>query len=34
VANYQTTIRQKLGVGNAVDLLRYARRHGLRNPAG
>lgn len=33
VANYQTTIRQKLGVGNAVDLLRYARRHGLRNPA-
>jgi DNA-binding CsgD family transcriptional regulator len=30
VANYQTTIRQKLDVGNAVELLRYAQRHGLR----
>lgn len=29
VANYQTLIRQKLGVGNAVELLRYAREHGL-----
>jgi DNA-binding NarL/FixJ family response regulator len=29
VANYQTQIRQKLGVGSAVELLRYAREHGL-----
>jgi DNA-binding NarL/FixJ family response regulator len=29
VANYQTLVRQKLGVGNAVELLRYARAHGL-----
>jgi DNA-binding NarL/FixJ family response regulator len=29
VANYQTDIRHKLGVGNAVELLRYARQHGL-----
>ena len=29
VSNYQTAIRQKLGVGNAVELLRYAREHGL-----
>lgn len=29
VANYQTQIRQKLGVANAVELLRYAREHGL-----
>lgn len=29
VANYQTLIRQKLGVGNAVELMRYARAHGL-----
>lgn len=29
VANYQTLVRQKLGVGNAVELLRYAREHGL-----
>ena len=29
VANYQTTVRQKLGVGSAVELLRYARQHGL-----
>ena len=29
VANYQTAIRQKLGVANAVELLQYARRHGL-----
>jgi len=29
VANYQTEIRRKLGVGNAIELLRYARRHGL-----
>ena len=29
VANYQTEIRRKLGVGNAVELLRYARVHGI-----
>jgi len=29
VSNYQTLLRQKLGVGNAVELLRYAREHGL-----
>jgi DNA-binding NarL/FixJ family response regulator len=29
VANYQTLVRQKLGVANAVELLRYAREHGL-----
>lgn len=29
VSNYQTQIRQKLGVGGAVELLRYAREHGL-----
>jgi DNA-binding NarL/FixJ family response regulator len=29
VANYQAEIRRKLGVGNAVALLHYARRHGL-----
>lgn len=31
VANYQTAIRQKLGVSSAVELLRYAQRHGLRH---
>lgn len=29
VANYQTRIRQALGVGTAVELLHYAREHGL-----
>ncbi|MEK8025291.1 response regulator transcription factor [Pseudaquabacterium rugosum] len=29
VANYQTLIRQKLGLSNAVELLRYAQDHGL-----
>jgi DNA-binding NarL/FixJ family response regulator len=29
VANYQTAIRQKLGVATAIDLLRYAQREGL-----
>lgn len=29
VSNYQTAIRQKLGVGNAIELLQYARTHGL-----
>lgn len=29
VANYQTELRRKLGVGNAVELLQYARLHGL-----
>jgi DNA-binding NarL/FixJ family response regulator len=30
VANYQTAIRHKLGVGNNIEMLQYARRHGLR----
>ncbi|MEP6505319.1 MAG: response regulator transcription factor [Betaproteobacteria bacterium] len=29
VANYQTEIRHKLGAGNAVELMQYARRHGI-----
>ena len=29
VANYQTEIRRKLGAGNAVELVRYAREHGI-----
>ncbi|MFM2328382.1 MAG: hypothetical protein RLZZ494_485, partial [Pseudomonadota bacterium] len=29
VANQQSLIRQKLGVSNAVELLRYAQWHGL-----
>lgn len=29
VANYQTLIRQKLAIHNAVDLYRYAVKHGL-----
>lgn len=29
VANVQTTIRSKLGLGSAIDLLRYAREHRL-----
>lgn len=29
VANYQTTIRQKLGVHSAIELHQYARRHDL-----
>jgi DNA-binding NarL/FixJ family response regulator len=29
VANYQTLVRQKLGIGTAVELLHYAREHGL-----
>ena len=29
VSNYQTLLRQKLGVSNAVELLRYAREHRL-----
>lgn len=29
VSNYQTLIRQKLGVGSAIELLHYGRRHGL-----
>ena len=29
VSNYQTQIRQKLGVSSAVELLRYARENGL-----
>jgi DNA-binding NarL/FixJ family response regulator len=29
VANYQSTIRQKLGVTTAIELHQYAKRHGL-----
>ena len=29
VSNYQTTIRQKLGVATAIELHQYARQHGL-----
>lgn len=29
VANYQTEIRRKLGVGNAVEMVRYARACGI-----
>jgi DNA-binding NarL/FixJ family response regulator len=29
VANYQTEIRRKLGVRNAVELLRYVRENGI-----
>ena len=29
IANYQTQVRQKLGVANSVELLRYAREHRL-----
>lgn len=29
VANLQTAVRAKLGLANAVELLRYAREHGL-----
>lgn len=29
VSNYQTLVRQKLGVTTAVELLRYAQQHGL-----
>jgi DNA-binding NarL/FixJ family response regulator len=32
VSNHQTAIRQKLGVGNAVELLRYAQEHRLFMP--
>nr|WP_248281549.1 response regulator transcription factor [Aromatoleum petrolei] len=29
VANYQTAIRQKTGLGNALEMFRYARAHAL-----
>jgi len=32
VSNYQTLVRQKLGVATAVELLRYAQQHRLFNP--
>lgn len=32
VSNHQTRIRQQLGVGTAVELLRYAQAHGLFVP--
>jgi DNA-binding NarL/FixJ family response regulator len=32
VANYQTTIRHKTGLGNALQMHCYAQRHGLLQP--
>ena len=32
VSNYQTQVRQRLGLSTAVDLLRYARQHRLFVP--
>ena len=32
VSNHQTQIRQRLGLGTAVDLLRYAQAHRLLGP--
>ena len=32
VSNYQTRIRQRLGVATAVDLLRYAQQHRMFSP--
>jgi DNA-binding NarL/FixJ family response regulator len=32
VSNYQTQVRQRLGLSTAVDLLRYARLHRLEGP--
>ncbi len=32
VSNHQTLIRQRLGVGNAVELLRYAQLRRLFSP--
>ncbi|MDF3837535.1 response regulator transcription factor [Cupriavidus basilensis] len=29
VANYQTMLRKKMGLGNALEMHRYAREHGL-----
>ncbi|MCP3023917.1 response regulator [Cupriavidus basilensis] len=29
VANYQTMLRKKMGLGNALEMHRYARQHGL-----
>ena len=29
VSNYQTLIRQKLGVASALELIRYGQQHGL-----
>ncbi|WP_416048540.1 response regulator [Cupriavidus basilensis] len=29
VANYQTILRKKMGLGNALEMHRYARQHGL-----
>ena len=29
VANYQTSVRQKLGAATAIELLHVAQRHGL-----
>ena len=34
IANYQTSIRQKTGLGSSLEMYRYAETHGLLAPAG
>ena len=34
IANYQTSIRQKTGLGSSLEMYRYAEAHGLLVPAG
>jgi DNA-binding NarL/FixJ family response regulator len=34
IANYQTSIRQKTGLGTSLEMYRYAQAHGLLSPAG
>jgi DNA-binding NarL/FixJ family response regulator len=34
IANYQTSIRQKTGLGSSLEMYRYAESHGLLAPAG
>ena len=34
IANYQTSIRQKTGLGSSLEMYRYAEAHGLLAPAG
>lgn len=34
IANYQSAIRQKTGLGSSLEMYRYAEAHGLVAPAG
>jgi DNA-binding NarL/FixJ family response regulator len=34
IANYQTSIRQKTGLGSSLEMYRYAEAHGLLAPDG